>query len=420
MRWFAIAVFCAAQFANAQDGGNWPRWRGPQDAGSTEAGVYPVKWAAGSNLVWQAALPGKGCSTPIVWERRIFVTAPIEGEDAVLAFDWGGTQLWQTTFGAEHSGKNAHGSGSNPSPATDGTNLFVYYKSGHFASIDFQGKVRWKTDLVERYGRDTLYWDYGTSPVLTAKDVVIARLHHGESYVAAFDKGTGALHWKVARNYETAIEGDHSYATPVVITEQGREALMVFGGEHLTAHDLSDGKLLWSCGEFNPQAKKNWVPVASPVVCGKLAIVPYGRGAQLHGIKLGGSGDVTATHRAWVRQDTGTFVSTPVAYKSRVFLLRDHGPERGTVECIDPADGKTVWRGVFPKSSAEYYASPVIAGGRLYAAREDGAVMVAAIEEKFEFLAENDLGESVIASPVPVGNRLFIRGEKHLFCIGAK
>ena len=195
---------------------------------------------------------------------------------------------------------------------------------------------------------------------------------------------------------------------------------MVFGGEHLTAHDLSDGKLLWSCGEFNPQAKKNWVPVASPVVCGKLAVVSYGRGAQLHGIKLGGSGDVTATHRAWVRQDTGTFVSTPVVYKNRVYLLRDHGPERGTVECIDPADGKTVWQGTFPKSSAEYYASPVIAGGRLYAAREDGAVMVAAIEEKFEFLAENDLGESVIASPVPVGNRLFIRGEKHLFCIGAK
>jgi outer membrane protein assembly factor BamB len=366
------------------------------------------------------ALPGKGCSTPIVWQHQIFVTAPVGDEDALLALDWSGRELWRTTFGAERSGKNAHGSGSNPSPVTDGESIYVFFKSGHFAALDLNGKIRWQTDLVQRFGRDNLYWDFGTSPVLTEHDVIIARLHHGDSYVAAFAKKTGELRWKVARNYETALEGDHSYATPLLIHSQGKEALLILGGEHLTAHDAADGAVIWSCADFNPSAKKNWVPVASPVVAGDMAIVPYGRGSQLHGIKLGGHGDVTATHRAWLRQDSGSFVSTPACYQGRVYVLRDHGPERGTLDCLDPATGKTFWRGTFPKTGAEYYSSPVVAGGKLYAAREDGVVFVASIIDQFSLLAENAMGESIIASPVPVENRLLIRGEQTLFCIGAK
>jgi outer membrane protein assembly factor BamB len=404
----------------AESTANWPHWRGERDNGSAEAGSYPVMWGADTNLLWKVELPGKGCSTPIVWGKRIFVTAPVEGQDAVLAYDWAGRLLWRKTLGAERSGKNSHGSGSNPSPTTDGKGIFVYFKSGDLAALDFEGKVRWQTDLVERYGRDTLYCDYGTSPVLTSKDVVMARLHHGESYVAAFDKETGALHWKVSRNYETPVEGDHSYATPILIQHEGREALLILGGEQLTAHDAADGKVIWSCGGFNPEAKKNWVPVGSPVVAGDMAVVPYGRGIRLHGIKLGGTGDVTATHRAWLREDTGTFVSTPAEYKGRVYLLHDHGPDRGVIEAINPATGKTLFRGELPKNSAEYYASPVVADGKIYAAREDGVVFVARIEGKFEVLAENEMSEQLIASPVAIGSRLLLRGDKHLFCAGAK
>lgn len=403
--------------------GDWPHWRGPRDNGSTESGSYPVKWDANTGILWKIALPGKGCSTPIVWDRRIYVTAPVDGQDALLAFDWSGKSLWRTTIGAERSGKHRNGSGCNPSPVTDGRHVFAYFKSGNLACVDQGGQLRWKTNLQDRFGRDTLYWDIGSSPAVTEKDVIVPVMHHGGSCLAAFDKLTGQLHWKAARDYKTPEEGDHAYTTPLVFRHPagrtslpgaGDEALLVWGAQHLTAHSAADGKLLWSCGDFNPDSKPNWVAVASPVIAGQIAVVPYGRGNCLHGIKLGGSGDVTATHRVWKRDDTGSFVPTPAEHQGRVYLLRD----RGQIECLDPATGKTLWNGELPKRSSNYYASPTVADGKLYAAREDGAVFVASIDGKFEVLAENDLGDRIIASPVPVAGRLLLRGERHLYCIG--
>jgi outer membrane protein assembly factor BamB len=410
----AIAALFASMEALAQDPADWPRWRGPHDNGSTEQGVYAVKWDATTNLLWKTALPGKGSSTPIVWSRRIYLTAPVDGKDALLAYDWSGRPLWKCVLSPERPGAHRNGSGCNPSATTDGRGVFVYFKSGTVAAVELDGKLRWQTNLQERFGKDTLYWDIGTSPVLTDRDVVVAVLHHGDSYVAALDKLSGKLHWKVARNYKTAEEGDHSHATPLRIRHAGQESLLVMGGEHLTIHAAADGQVLWSCGDFNPDQKSNWVGVASVVLAGDVAVVPYARGNRLHGIRLGGSGDVTATHRAWERTDTGAFVPTPAEYRGRIYLLRD----RGEIECIDPATGKTLWSDALPKKSANYYASPTVADGKLYAVREDGRVFVARVEGKFALLAENDLGERAVASPVPVAGRLLLRGEKHLFCVG--
>jgi outer membrane protein assembly factor BamB len=403
----------------AAEGADWPHWRGPEDNGCASQGTYPVKWDAAS-VLWKADLPGKGCSTPIVWAKRIFLTAPTNGQDAALAFDWDGRLLWQTVFGAAERGKRANSSGCNPSAVTDGASVFVRFKSGTLAALDFEGKVRWQTNLVTAFGPDSLFWDLGTSPVLVENAVVIARMHHGDSWLAAFDKASGKILWKVPRNYETAVEGDNSYTSPVVIRQQGQEVILTWGGEHLTAHAAADGRLLWSCGDFNPQGTGFWPTVASPVVVGDIALVYAGRAdkgqPRLHAIKLGGSGDVTATHRLWKRQDTGTFVPTPAVYQGRVYLLRDGGD----IECLDPVKGETLWKGSVARGGRAFYSSPVIAGGKLYVARDDGAVFVGKLGDKFELLAENDMGEQIIASPVPVGNRLLLRTDRHLFCVAGE
>lgn len=409
----APAILIALASTAAAD--NWPSWRGADDSGCAAKGAYPVAFGADSGLVWKIPLPGKGCSTPVVWEQRIFVTAPTDGNDSVIAYDWNGEIVWRHALGPEKAGRHKNGSGSNPSPVTDGRLIFVLFKSGDLAAFTLDGAMYWSTNLHKRFGEGKLFWDFGTSPVVTDGFVIVAVMHAGESYVVAFEKDTGALAWKVARNYETPVEGDHGYTTPLVYRDGGEERVLVWGAIHLTEHDARDGKIVWSCGGFNTEGTRNWVPVASAVIANGMAVVPYGRGTRLHGVKIGGKGDVTTTNRKWKRDDTGAFVPTPAVYEGHVVLLRDEGE----VQRVDPVTGATLWRADLPKGKGKFYASPVIADGKLYTARENGIVYVSKLGKGLEPLSTNDMGEQVIASPVPVDGRLLIRGSKHLFCVGA-
>lgn len=395
--------------------GNWPAWRGPNAAGAALPGQYPANLSDPKQLAWKLPLPGKGCSTPVVWDKQILITGPKEDQDTITAISWDGKVNWNLSVGKQRPGKHRNGSGSNPSCVTDGKQVYAYFKSGNLAAATLEGKLAWKINL-KQYGNDTLFWDFGTSPVLTEKYLIMALMRKGNSWLVAFDKATGKVTWKVERNYETPIEGDHSYATPIVTRRDGREEILVWGAERFTAHDATNGKIIWTCSGFNPQEKKFWVAVSSFVLVDNMAVIPYGRGARLAGVALGGKNDVTQTHRIWTIENKGTFVPSPATDGSKVYLVRD----RGEVVCVNPADGKVEWESALPRDRASYYSSPTLADGKIYAAREDGVLFVAQIKGGFKLLSENDLGERLIASPVPVAGSLLIRGEKHLFCYRAK
>lgn len=409
-------LFCGVNRAAGQAPAEWVQWRGPGGSGTAAAGAYPATWSAdGENLAWKLKLPGRGCSTPVVWHDDIFLTTPIDGRDGVMCVNRAGKVRWQTALGKERRGKHGNGSSACPSPATDGRLVFAYYRSGTLACLDLAGRRLWHTNLQERFGPDMLWWDIGTSPVLTDRHVVVAVMHGGESFLAAFEKQTGEPAWKEARNFKCPLEGDHAYTTPIVLTHKGREILLVWGAAHVTAHRAADGKRLWACGGFNPGSRPNWVAVASSVVAGDVAVVPYGRGEHLAGVRLGGAGDVTATHRVWEREQIGAFVPTPAFHDGNVYLLGD----KGRLDCIDPETGESRWTGNLPKHRMKYYASPTIAGSTLFAVREDGVVFVADVTDGLKVLAENPMGEQIIASPVPTPNGLLLRGARHLFCVKA-
>jgi outer membrane protein assembly factor BamB len=411
-----LAASCYSQSTARAD---WPSWRGPAGTGSISTGKYPTAWKV-ETASWKFALPGKGSSTPIVLNDRIYLTTPDNGQDAVLALDVHGKQLWLTRLGAESEPKHRTlGSSCNASPVTDGKGIFVYFRSSRLAALELEGSVRWTNDLAPKFGREKLFWDQGSSPVVTDEHVILTRMHDGESWIAGFDKATGALRWRQNRDYDgLPTENNNAYTTPVFFKHNGRAAFLVWGADHLTAHSAADGSLLWTCGQFNPAGTGYWPAIASPVVCGNLAIVPSGRDdrrgqSQVHAIRLDGSGDVTGTHRVWKREDIGVFVSSPAEYKGRIYLLRP----QGNVVCLDPVTGKTIWTGSLPRTSAKYFASPVIASGVLYAAREDGVVFVARVEDQFEVVSENPMGERIVASPALADGRLLLRGDAHLFCV---
>jgi outer membrane protein assembly factor BamB len=410
---FVFALQCAITAAEE----NWPQWRGPLGTGVAGAGDYPVKFSSIDGYAWKAELPGVGTSTPAVWGDRIFVTCGIDGRDGTMCFDMNGKELWRHQFGPERHGKNPHGSGSNPSPVTNGKDLVVYYKTGTLACLDLAGKEKWTINLQDKYGKDTLWWDLGTSPVLAGDRVVIAVMQDGDSYLVAVDLNTGNIAWKEPRKYETPRESDQSYATPQVVKIDGKDVIVTWGADHLTGHDAASGKLLWECGGFNPDSTANWRTIASAVVSDGIAIVPYGRGEFLAGIRVGGSGDITKGARIWETSGRGKSadVPTPVVVGDKAYLLND----KGRIACVNIKTGDEIWTADLPPNRNKFYSSPVLAGDKLYCVREDGMMFVGRVSDKgFELLADhNDMGGRIIASPVPIRGGLLVRSDEYLYRI---
>lgn len=411
-----LAVLClTAALASPLLASSWPNWRGSGYNGVASGTGYPIEWSTTKNVVWKVELPGKGSSTAIVWESQIFLTCGVEGKNALLAFNREGQELWRVAIGDERPGKNKKASGSNPSCVTDGKHVFAYFKSGDLACVDFAGKIVWQTNLQDQYGEDTLWWDLGTSPVLTKKYCVVAVMQTGPSYLVAFDKTTGKVAWKVDRNLDAPEEAVQSYSTPAVLDENGRETLIVLGADHVTAHDGSDGKELWRVGGLNPTGHKYFRSIASAVVHNGMVVAPYARTETVTGIKLGGRGDVTASHVVWTKKGNGSDVPTPAAADGRVYVLND----RGTLSCLEIATGKEIWSGQASKNRSNFSASPILADGKIYLTREDGTTIVMAQGDEFKVLATNELdGTQTVATPVFVDGQILIRTDTHLFCIG--
>ncbi|MGI9428555.1 MAG: PQQ-binding-like beta-propeller repeat protein, partial [Bythopirellula sp.] len=305
---------------------NWPQWRGPDGNGVADPGAYPVKFTDEESVAWKVALPGRGSSTPAVWDDQIFVTCPIDGQDGVVCYDFAGNERWQTQLGSERAGKHRNGTGSNPSPVTDGEHLVVYYKSGTIACLDLAGETRWQINLQALYGEDTLWWDLGTSPILAAGNAVVAVMQDGASFLVALDLTNGEIAWKRERVYPCEKESDQSYTTPHVATIDGRDVIVTWGADHLTGHEAASGELLWECGGFNPENKGMWRVIASAAVDNQVAVVPYGRGNFVAGIGLAdASGNTTSSHRLWEKSKIGANVPTPVILGEQVILLGDKG-----------------------------------------------------------------------------------------------
>ena len=411
---YGLVAACVLTVGVAR-GDNWPNWRGPSFNGVASGKNYPTEWSSTKNVAWKVALPGKGASTPIVWGDRIFLTCGIEGENAVVCLDRNGQQLWQTLLGDERSGKHKKATGSNPSATTDGQHVFAYFKSGDLACLDLAGKVVWRHNLQQMYGEDTLWWDLGTSPVLTEQHVVVAVMQTGPSYLAAFDKATGKLAWKQERQLDAPREAAQSYSTPVVTELDGRQVLVVLGADHVTAHDAATGSEIWRVGGLNPGGEEYFRSIASPVIDRGIVVAPYARGKTITAIRLAGQGDISKSHVVWTREGLGADVPTPAALNGKVYLCMD----KGGVACLDIKTGKTLWEGQVEKNRNAFSSSPVLADGKIYLTREDGKTFVLAQGDEFKVLAENQLeDEFVVATPVFADGRILIRTLDNLLCIG--
>ena len=409
----------------------WPQWRGPRGTGVAPHADPPVRWSETKNIRWKIPLPGKGHSTPIVWGDRVFVTTAVPFGDQsrptfsgapgahdefpitqhhnfmVIAVNRSdGNILWQRTMREElpHAGGHRTASLASASPVTDGEHLIAYFGSWGLYGLDMHGRPRWDADLGQMH---TLHGHgEGSSPVLYGDTLIVNWDHEGESFLVAFDKRTGQKRWKVDR------EGLTSWTTPIVVEHDGKPQVIVSGSKRVQAYDLASGELRWECGGMSVENV-----VSTPVAGHGMVYAGCSYDKQiLLAIRLdGANADVTGTRQvAWNRRRRTPYVPSLLLYGDSLYFHSHFQPvlTRANAHTGEDQPGTIRLMGL-----REAFASPVAAANRVYVTDRNGATLVLSHTESLKVLALNRLDDTFSASAAVVERDLFLRGEKHLYCI---
>jgi outer membrane protein assembly factor BamB len=417
----SVLMLCGVAVANGDD---WPGWRGPRGDGTSHEKGLPTKWngETGGNIAWKTGIPGVGHSSPIVWRDRIFLMTcePEKKSRILICLDRStGKKLWQSTIiksplELKHH-LNSYASGT---PVTDGERVYVTFletdgdnkpdpndvrkklrSPGQMvvAAYDMDGKRQW---LVRPGGFASVH-GYCSSPVLFGDLVIVNGDHDGDAYLVALDRKTGLTRWKIDRENKV-----RSYSTPIIRRFDDRTQMILSGSKSVASYDPATGKRHWVIDGPTEQF------VASVVDNGKLLFVTAGFPERhMLAIRPDGRGNVTRSHIVWRTRKSCSYVPSPVAVGDWFVVVSDSG----VASCLDAATGKAAW---IKRLGSRHSASLVTAGGLVYFTADTGKTNVVRIGPEFDLVAENELGEHCDASPAISSGQIFIRGEKHLFCIG--
>jgi outer membrane protein assembly factor BamB len=400
--------------------GNWPQWRGPEANGVSTETNLPTSWGANENIDWKVKLPGRGMSTPIIWEDRVFLTSQIgrglveqqadparENEPVSFVIQCfrrtDGKLVWEKRIAAERPLPPVHPNHnlSSPSCITDGERVYAWFGTGQLICFNLDGRVLWERSIGKENSPFKLLWGHGSSPALHKNFLYLLCDHDPAAYLLALDKITGKTLWKTDRG-----KGLRSYSTPYLVKAGDRYELLVNSNPRIDAYDAENGQHLWYADEFNR------VPVPTPVTANGIIYTNRGYSSGPYmAIRPGGKGDVGETQVIW-RVPTGApYVSSLLYYRDLLYLAT----EAGIVRCVEPKTGETIW---VERIGGNFSASPVGADGKIYLLNEDGETVVLAAGRKCQVLARNALNEPCRASLAIAKGQIFIRSDLYLYCIG--
>lgn len=385
---------------------NWPGWRGLTRFAVNDEQRLPSEWDAANHVRWKTEVPGSGFSSPVVWENHVYLTSAQENgfRRLVHCLDRAtGKLLW--TQSIEHddpevaSAMTGHAAST---PATDGQHIVAVFGNAGVVCHDPTGKLLWRRDL----GHFASELGLANSPWIEAGRVYLVCDHDGDrfktfdSYLTALDLATGRVIWKTDRRGLF-----RSWSSPVVIEAGGRRELLVNGQDELRSYNPADGHELWRA-----HGMAGWV-TPTPVFGHGLIFAQSGRDGPVMAIQPGGLGDVTASHIAW-QKPGGPYVCSAVLYGDHLYVHN----EQGVLTCFVAATGETAYR---QRLEGKFWASSVAGDGKVYITNENGTTFVVRAGPKYELLATNKLDEYTLASPAISAGEIFIRTEKHLWCMGS-
>lgn len=473
-----LALSAALAARGQARGEDWPQFRGPNCSGvSTAANSLPVKFSYTEHVAWSADV-GDGIGSPVVAAGRVFTTG-MAGEKsfAVFCFDAAtGKQLWRTEVPVgprplpKLTPPNKH---TSSTPAADAERVYVYFSTLGLLAFDARtGKQVWKRELPVPYL--VFGWGPGVSPVLHENMVLFNQDDDLNPALYAVDKKTGKLLWKTERSDMLA-----SYSLPVICRSEGRAEIVVAGTGKLIGYDPADGHELWQARTLLRNIKTTpvshdgvvyvslesagiagqWIASNDADKDGKLSRdevpAPFGKkfdrgdenkdgyleGAELdkafldpnnvagssfdepddsqvqrfiQAVRGGGSGDVTATHVLWKHASRAPDgIVSPLVVDGRFFIVR----AGGISSCFEIAGGEPLWDKKRIDNIGDYFASPVCGDGKIYVTGENGHVVVLENGPELKLLANNDLGESCLATPAIADGRLYFRTLTQIYCV---
>jgi outer membrane protein assembly factor BamB len=415
---------------------DWPQFRGPRGDGTADARNLPTSWGGFGGVTWQAEIPGRGWSSPVVVGERVWLTSAeslaLPTADRKRKLEQGLYKDFQEQFQADSSvtlyaieldlksGQllrnielftcddptpiHATNTYASPTPVSDGQRLYCHFGSLGTVAMDLaSGQVLWK----ERFRLDDITGP-GSSPVLWKDRLILPCDGADRQFVVALDKLSGKTVWKTPR---PTIDADGKYrrafSTPLIVQHEGKEQVIIPAAQWVCAYDPASGAEVWRVNFGDGHAT-----IPRPVCRGDLVYICTGYlKPQLWAIRVDGRGDVTETHVAWRHEKQVPEISSPIVVGDELYFVSS----LGVLTCLETKTGGQLFQ---ERLGGNYAASPIAADGKLYFTSQEGVTTVVKPGRKYDKLGRSQLIGQTMASPAVAGEALLIRADRNLYCVG--
>lgn len=394
----------------------WPDFRGPSGDGHSRGKGIPITWSEKQNVRWKVPVLGRAWSSPVVWGGRIWLTTATEDGKTMSAqcldLESGKVLMDRVIFRNTELEEWGPGHDANsyasPSPVIEEGRVYLHYGKYGTACLD----TRTFQTLWER--RDILCTHSagpGSSPVLWKDRLLLTYDGIDVQFLTALDTKTGKTLWKTPRSADLSalsnVQEHKAFATPLMAEHGGQPVLISPGAQACCGYDPLTGKELWKV------TYKGFSNASRPLAADGVAYINTGfHRAELHAVRLGGSGDITNTHVTWRLTKNVPLGPSPLLLDGLIYMVNGGG----ILTCIEAKTGAEVWK---DRVEGPFWASPVLIEGRIFLFNEKGNATVFEPGRVFKKVAENTLDGGLMGSPAIVGNTMLLRTKTHLYCIRA-
>jgi outer membrane protein assembly factor BamB len=376
---------------------NFPFFRGQDSRGIAGGSGYPTEWdgVAGKNVGWKIQLPKAGKSSPVIWDDRIFVTGAEDNQCEIYCLDkssgailWTGSATGIPGEPAELPKMDREGGLAVSTAATNGKVVCAIFANGNIVCFDLRGKQKWAKNI----GAPQNSYGYSSSLLIFNNLLIVQYDSNLKVALLGFDLETGELKWETPRRGRTV------WSSPVLAYFGGTPQVVLNGNPAVSSFDAITGKEIWAVecmsGDVAPSVAVNSTMTYAVTDYAKLTAIRSGTGASV----------------AWEDNAFTPDVSSPVATDTYLFVSTGNGD----VACYNSQKGDTLWTHYF---SDQFYASPIIADDKVYLLDRSGVMHIVEAGPAFKLLSEAPLGETADCTPAFSDKKIYIRGNKNLYCI---